>query len=472
MAPGSADNEEIQRFEEQYRRNPDSLVFARLADAWRKAGDPEKALDLLRDGIRKHPDYPTAHLVRARALTDLERPADAEESLRRVLELDGQNLVAMRDLAVLAEERGDPLEAVHWYEQIDVLDPGNPEAAEALERLRGSIPRTPPGMEPLPAPREEWWSSPTFEISDAEPAGEPEPEPGAAPEPEPEAAVEPEASAEAEQEPEPEPSAGAAPVELTADDLRPTWSDPDVVLEADAAAELDELAAELDAIMAADRVLDDEDTQEEAPAEEPEPAVEEAAAESEAAAPDEASPEEAPDARPAAKSTAWWFEDPADADGDDSEEDGDLLTRTMADLYVKQGLLDDAAAIYRELLADRPDDDELRRALEDVERRLSGPPSTASEPEPGEPAEAGAVFPGESGPAEPETSAGEREAAAGEPEPATESAETMTEPVAPVSEASAPAAEASVADPYATHPAPARVGTSEYFRQWLGRLSE
>ncbi|MGD8496042.1 MAG: tetratricopeptide repeat protein [Gemmatimonadales bacterium] len=470
MAPGSADNEEIQRFEEQYRRNPDSLVFARLADAWRKAGDPQRALDLLRDGIQRHPDYPTAHLVRARALTDLERPADAEESLRRVLELDGQNLVAMRDLAVLAEKRGDPLEAVHWYEQIDVLDPGNPEAAEALERLRGSIPRTPPGMEPLPAPREEWWSSPTFEIGDAEPSGELEEAPEAEAVAETEAAEEldvapePEAAPGPEPEAPPEPDAAAAPVELTADDLRSTWSEPDVVLEADAAAELDELAAELDAIMAADRAMDEEGASEEEPAQ----AVDEPTAEAEVAAPDETSPPEAADARPDAKSTAWWFEDPADADGEDGEEDGDLLTRTMADLYVKQGLLDDAAAIYRELLADRPDDDDLRRALEDVERRLSGPPATESQPEPGEPSDAEAVPSGESASVVADTSAGESEPTAEEPGPAMEPVASAAAVVA--DEPSAPAAEA--VDPYATHPAPARAGTSEYFREWLGRLSE
>ena len=161
------DSEEIRRFEEQYRSNPDSLVFARLADAHRKAGDPDRGLAILREGIRRHPDYPSAHIVRARCLVDLERPAEAEASLRRALELDGRNLVAMRGLASLADRRGDPAEAVHWYEQIAVLDPMNAEAEVALERLRGSLPRTPPGMEPLPAPREEWWSSPVFQIEDA-----------------------------------------------------------------------------------------------------------------------------------------------------------------------------------------------------------------------------------------------------------------------------------------------------------------
>jgi tetratricopeptide (TPR) repeat protein len=436
MPPGSADNEEIQRFEDQYRRNPDSLVFARLADACRKAGDPERALTLLRDGIQKHPDYPTAHLVRARSLVDLGRPAEAEESLRRVLELDAQNLVAMRDIAVLAEERGDPLEAVHWYEQIAALDPGNPEAAEALDRLNDSLPSTPPGLEPLPAPHEEWWSSPTLEINDdeaVEPAMYEVGEPDA-----PEAEV---------PQPPPEPDERQAPVELSADDLRPTWSDPDVVIEEGAAAELDALAAELDAGMEADRAVD-------------EPAVDEPAV-------DEPDPDEG-----RARTTAWWFEDPADAEREDTDEDGDLLTRTMADLYVKQGLLEDAAAIYRELLADRPDDDDLRRALRDVEGQLAGPEASPADAEPAEEAagqEAASVEPVASPePAEPE--AVESAEAASESEGSEtaverpESAE-LHEPVEPPEPVAAP-------EPYSSHPVPTAAGTSQVFRDWLRRLSE
>jgi len=448
MPPGSSGNEEIQRFEDQYRRNPDTLVFARLADACRKAGDPERALQLLREGIGKHPDYPTAHLVRARALVDVGRPADAEESLRRVLELDAQNLVAMRDIAVLAEQRGDPLESVHWYEQIAALDPGNPEAVEALDRLRGTLQRTPPGMEPLPAPQEEWWSSPTFEVGD-ETAGD---ETAGTPEAEPESVMaaesEPEPELEAESELEPE-----MPVELTADDLRPTRSDPGVLAEKDAAAELDALAAELDAGMEADRSL--EELEEPETPEEPEATPE---------------PEEPAAAdRGTGKTTAWWFEDPADAESTDEGDDGDLLTRTMADLYVKQGLLDDAAAIYRELLADRPDDEDLQSALRDVERQLAGPEPSHPAPEP-EPADA----------PEPEPTDAQELAPADAPElaPALEPAEASATPAEPPAQQPEPAPELPLAesppaavDPYASHPVPTTAGTSQVFRDWLRRLS-
>jgi tetratricopeptide (TPR) repeat protein len=135
MGPDSPAREEIRRFEEQYRSQPESLVFARLADAYRKAGQPEQALEVLDEGLLRHPDYPSGHIVRARALRDLGRVDDTLESFRRVLELDGANLVAIRELAGLADERGDIREARHWYERLAHVDPSNLEVRQRLREL-------------------------------------------------------------------------------------------------------------------------------------------------------------------------------------------------------------------------------------------------------------------------------------------------------------------------------------------------
>jgi tetratricopeptide (TPR) repeat protein len=139
MGPDSPASDEIRRFEEQYQRQPESLVFARLADAYRKAGDPEKALSVLDDGLLRHPDYPSGHIVRARALRDLGRVDETLKSFRRVLELDGANLVAIRELAGLADERGDTGEARHWYERLAHIDPADPEVRHRLAELESAV---------------------------------------------------------------------------------------------------------------------------------------------------------------------------------------------------------------------------------------------------------------------------------------------------------------------------------------------
>lgn len=138
MGPDSQTSDEIRRFEEQVRDQPDSLVFARLADAYRKAGQPKRALAVLEDGLIRHPDYPSGHIVRARALRDMGKVDESLEAFRRVLELDAANLVAIRELAGLADERGDADEARHWYERLSHVDPTNLEVRQRLRELEAT----------------------------------------------------------------------------------------------------------------------------------------------------------------------------------------------------------------------------------------------------------------------------------------------------------------------------------------------
>lgn len=289
--------DEIRRFEEQFRRQPDSLVFARLADALRKAGDPQRALEVLDDGIRRHADYLSAHIVRARTYLDLGRVDAARSAFERVIELDARNLVAIQGLAEIAREEDDTAAEISWTEQLVLADPQNPEPAERLERLRQQV----------------------------EPA-EPHSEPGESMDP----------------EPDTDPPAGS-------DLISELWSGPAIV-----------------------------------PAEfrqEPPAAPREEA--------------KAPESDAGDRDEAWWFEPPSDPDatvagadgtGDDGE-DADLLTRTMAELYARQGLVEEAEAIYRELLRDRPDDQALRDGLDAVlGMRAARGASRSPESVPAEPA--------------------------------------------------------------------------------------
>lgn len=131
---------QIRKFERQYEENPESFVFARLADAHRKAGNPERALEILERGLQRHAEYMSAHIVRARCLTDLGRERTAVEAWSRVLELDPQNLVALRALAELAIAAGDRALARTWAERLLHVDPLNEEAARLVAETAPDIP--------------------------------------------------------------------------------------------------------------------------------------------------------------------------------------------------------------------------------------------------------------------------------------------------------------------------------------------
>jgi len=134
-----ASSSEIEKLERRYAENPEGRFFAPLADAYRKAGQVNRALELVRAGLQKHPDYLSAHIVLGRCLLDADKDADASATFRGVLELDAENIIALKSLAEIAERGGRPAEAVGWLQKLLVVDSMNTEAEADLRRLGGEI---------------------------------------------------------------------------------------------------------------------------------------------------------------------------------------------------------------------------------------------------------------------------------------------------------------------------------------------
>lgn len=127
---------EIEKLEKRWLENPKGRNFAPLADAYRKAGELDRALDLCKAGLELHPDYVSAHIVYARCLIDQKNDAGASEVFRKVLTLDPENVLALKILAEIAERGGRFDEAVDWLSRLLNADPMNGDAAEALARAR------------------------------------------------------------------------------------------------------------------------------------------------------------------------------------------------------------------------------------------------------------------------------------------------------------------------------------------------
>ena len=114
-------------------RDPDGLAFAPLADALRRKGDTREAMVVLADGIARHPDYATGHVVATRLYMDQGMDSEAESSARRVLELDPENLVALSALVSLLTARGDLGEAARYKTTLLATDPESEEARSVAE---------------------------------------------------------------------------------------------------------------------------------------------------------------------------------------------------------------------------------------------------------------------------------------------------------------------------------------------------
>jgi len=130
---------EIDKLEARFRDNPKGRNFAPLADAYRKAGLIDNAIDLCQNGLKLHPDYVSAYIVYARCLVDKKDDPSALGVFKNVLELDGENIIALRGLAELAERNGKYEEEVVWLARLLNADPMNGDAAEALARAKGKV---------------------------------------------------------------------------------------------------------------------------------------------------------------------------------------------------------------------------------------------------------------------------------------------------------------------------------------------
>ncbi|NJD11286.1 MAG: tetratricopeptide repeat protein, partial [Gemmatimonadetes bacterium] len=133
-----AQRDEIAKLEALYAANPEGHVFTHLAEAYRKAGELEHARDILAEGLRRHPDSASAHVVLGRVEHDRADNAAAQRAFGQVLALDPGNLIALRFLGDLALERGDRAEALGHYRELlnrDVSDPVLQQTVDELARF-------------------------------------------------------------------------------------------------------------------------------------------------------------------------------------------------------------------------------------------------------------------------------------------------------------------------------------------------
>ena len=116
-------------------RDPEGRAFAPLADALRRAGDLEPAVELLLDGLSRLPDFVSGHVVAGWVHRAREATIEAEEAFLRALELDEGNVSALRGLGLLLADRGDKAGALVYFRRLDEEEPGDPEVQAQLAQL-------------------------------------------------------------------------------------------------------------------------------------------------------------------------------------------------------------------------------------------------------------------------------------------------------------------------------------------------
>ena len=157
---------EIEKLERQFTENPRRFA-APFADALRKSDEVARALEVIQVGLELNPEYIPGSVILGRCHLDLGDDNAAEAAFSRVLDLDNENVIALKSLADITERQGRHEEAMRFLKYLLDVDRSNDEARQQLARLQGVgvAPAQPANLaaavEPPPSPAVSS-SAPTF----------------------------------------------------------------------------------------------------------------------------------------------------------------------------------------------------------------------------------------------------------------------------------------------------------------------
>ena len=132
-------SDDLQNLITRYEHGHDSRVFAPLADAYRKNGEIDRAIEIIEKGLEKFPQYASAHVILGKCFYDKGATERSKGEFSRVLELDGENMVALKFMGdiLLAEDKRQ--ESAEYYRRILAIDPTNETVARALKEMEASF---------------------------------------------------------------------------------------------------------------------------------------------------------------------------------------------------------------------------------------------------------------------------------------------------------------------------------------------
>jgi tetratricopeptide (TPR) repeat protein len=127
--------DELKSLIERYEKAPESRLFAPLADAYRKAGDLDLAIELCEKGLERYPEYASARVILGKCFYDKGATERARNEFERVLEIDPDNMVALKFMGDIHLAENDKKKAGESYRKLLSIDPTNKETAKTLEEL-------------------------------------------------------------------------------------------------------------------------------------------------------------------------------------------------------------------------------------------------------------------------------------------------------------------------------------------------
>ncbi|MSP18384.1 MAG: tetratricopeptide repeat protein [Bdellovibrionales bacterium] len=133
----------------RYQEDPTSRVFAPLAEAYRRLGRLDEAIDICLEGLKHHPEFPGGRVSLARCFFDKKKYVAAKEQLEMVVHISSDNILAQRLLGDCFVELQENEQALHCYKIAVALSPEDVALEDKIHRMQlhqnrqGTAPREP-----------------------------------------------------------------------------------------------------------------------------------------------------------------------------------------------------------------------------------------------------------------------------------------------------------------------------------------
>lgn len=125
----------IERFQIALQKDPNSQIFATLAEAYREMNMLKEAETVARNGMRRHPNFVGGLVIFAKIMRDLGNFQEALPPLKKAAQSAPENILAHQLMAEVFLANKQPKESLKAYKMVLFLNPNSKTALNAVSKL-------------------------------------------------------------------------------------------------------------------------------------------------------------------------------------------------------------------------------------------------------------------------------------------------------------------------------------------------
>ncbi|WP_374030211.1 tetratricopeptide repeat protein [Bdellovibrio bacteriovorus] len=125
----------VEKYQMILEKDPNSQVFAPLAEAYREMGMLSEAQKTVTAGVQRHPQFVGGLVTYAKIFRDLGHLGKALEALKKATSLAPENILAHQLLAEVELANKNPKDALKAFKMVLFLNPNSKSAQRAVQKL-------------------------------------------------------------------------------------------------------------------------------------------------------------------------------------------------------------------------------------------------------------------------------------------------------------------------------------------------